>query len=143
MILLWQYQKTRYRKETLSIFNSYNQNLQFTHALEHNSRISFLDVVLLIRNGNYIRIEWLRKLMSSDRWSKPFVTCHTNWSGGCIYPSGIKTEINRKGNANFTEKWLTCFVHESVYNIKSNRKAKEKKQRGFKIFFDALYWRYK
>ena len=41
-------------KHILDIFNSYHNGLQFTHELETNSSINFLDVKLLDISINYL-----------------------------------------------------------------------------------------
>ena len=45
----------------LRVFSSYNEHLQFTHKIEENSRINFLDVTLIKDNNSLI----------TDRYQKP------------------------------------------------------------------------
>ena len=40
----------------LNVFNSYDVRLQFTHEIESNNRISFLDI-LIIRNNDYLETD--------------------------------------------------------------------------------------
>lgn len=60
--------------ETLNLFNSYNPNLQFTVEIEINNTISFLDILLKRDSNNIIKIEWFRKISSSNR----FLNFHGN-----------------------------------------------------------------
>ena len=47
-------------------FNNYDPNLEFTHELENNSQINFLDVSL-IRKNNSIITNWYQKSIASGR----------------------------------------------------------------------------
>ena len=51
----------------LAIFNSYEQRLQFTHEIEIDNKISFLDV-LLIKNNDTIETNWYTKPTFSGRF---------------------------------------------------------------------------
>ena len=50
----------------LEVFNNYNNHLKFTHELEDNNIINFLDVSL-IRDNNKIITNWYQKPMCSGR----------------------------------------------------------------------------
>ena len=52
---------------TLGIFNSYNPRLQFTHEIESNNNINFLDLTV-IRNNNSLMHNWFRKPSNSNRF---------------------------------------------------------------------------
>lgn len=52
--------------ETLSVFNSYHERLQFTYEIENNNRISFLDL-WLIRENDKIITDWFQKPTFSGR----------------------------------------------------------------------------
>ena len=60
--------------ETLNIFNSYHQKLQFTIETEINNTISFLDIALT-REDNQITTNWYRKPTWSGRFIN-FFSCH-------------------------------------------------------------------
>ena len=51
----------------LEIFNSYEQRLQFTHDVEIDNEISFLDV-LLLKNNDTIETNWYTKSTLSGRF---------------------------------------------------------------------------
>ena len=51
----------------LDTFNSYHSRLQFTHELETDNSINFLDVKL-IRHNNKLSYNWYRKPSSSGRY---------------------------------------------------------------------------
>lgn len=50
----------------LNIFNDYVENLKFTHELEEDGSINFLDMSIIRDNGKLIT-NWYRKSSSSDR----------------------------------------------------------------------------
>ena len=50
----------------LDIFNSYHERLNFTHELETNNSINFLDITI-IREKNNLMYNWYRKPTSSNR----------------------------------------------------------------------------
>ena len=58
--------KKEFVQHTLDIFNSYNSHLQFTHELEANNSINFLDLTLIKNNGRIIT-NWFQKKTSSGR----------------------------------------------------------------------------
>ena len=49
---------------TINTFNSYHQNLQFTHELQKNNSINFLDMTLIC-NDNHIITNWFQKPTAS------------------------------------------------------------------------------
>lgn len=51
----------------LEVFNSYNNRLQFTHELEINQGLSFLDLYIIRHNGK-LRTNWYQKSTSSGRF---------------------------------------------------------------------------
>jgi len=53
--------------EIKSIFNDYHQRLTFTHEMESDSCISFLDMTV-IRSDGRLLINWYRKPTCSDRY---------------------------------------------------------------------------
>ncbi|XP_062704429.1 uncharacterized protein LOC134286773 [Aedes albopictus] len=54
--------------EVLNVFNSYNPNIQFTHEVEQNGRLPFLDMVLVRLPDQSIKTEWYCKPMASGRF---------------------------------------------------------------------------
>lgn len=52
----------------LEHFNSYNTRLKFTHELENNNTISFLDILLINNNNGKIAYKWYKKPTSSGRY---------------------------------------------------------------------------
>ena len=67
--------KNEFVQHTLDIFNSYNSHLQFTHELESNNSINFLDLTLIKNNGRIIT-NWFQKKTSSGR----ILSFHSNHS---------------------------------------------------------------
>ena len=68
----------------LNTFNSYHSRLQFTHELETDNSINFLDVKL-IRHNNKLSYNWYRKPSSSGRYLN-FNSGHTKHQKiGMIY----------------------------------------------------------
>ncbi|XP_055546043.1 uncharacterized protein LOC129730608 [Wyeomyia smithii] len=59
----------------LNIFNSFNNNIQFTIELEKDRKIPFLDMVLIRQTDQTIRTEWYSKPMASGRLLD-FHSCH-------------------------------------------------------------------
>ena len=55
----------------LNIFNSQDNNLQFTFKVQHNNQINFLDLSLIIKE-NKIIFNWFQKPTSSNRSIKYF-----------------------------------------------------------------------
>ena len=60
---------------TLDIFNSYNPHLQFTHEVEVNNSLNFLDLTLIKNNGRIIT-NWFQKKTCSGR----ILNFHSNHS---------------------------------------------------------------
>ena len=58
--------KKEFVQHTLDIFNSYNSHLQFTHKLEANNSINFLDLTLIKIDGRIIT-NWFQKKTSFGR----------------------------------------------------------------------------
>ena len=58
--------KKEHIDSVIKVFNSYDQNLKFTHELEVDNRINFLDLSL-IRNNRKIITNWFQKPTSSGR----------------------------------------------------------------------------
>ncbi|XP_055527099.1 uncharacterized protein LOC129719727 [Wyeomyia smithii] len=61
--------------DVLNIFNSFNNNIQFTIELEKDRKIPFLDMVLIRQTDQTIRTEWYSKPMASGRLLD-FHSCH-------------------------------------------------------------------
>lgn len=55
-------------QNVISTFNSYSPHLQFTHELEHNNRLPFLDMTLIRLPDQSIRTEWYIKPIASGRF---------------------------------------------------------------------------
>ena len=55
----------------INTFNSYHQNLQFTHELQRNNSIKFLDMTL-ISSDNHIITNWFQKPTASGRFINYF-----------------------------------------------------------------------
>ena len=55
----------------INTFNSYHQNLQFTHELQKNNLINFLDMTL-ISSDNHIITNWFQKPTASGRFINYF-----------------------------------------------------------------------
>jgi len=52
----------------LMTFNGYHPRLRFTHELENNNRINFLNVAVIRDGGNNIITDWFRKPTFSGRY---------------------------------------------------------------------------
>lgn len=52
----------------ISVFNSYHNELQFTHEIQNNNQINFLDVTLNLINNRIIS-NWFQKPTASNRQS--------------------------------------------------------------------------
>ena len=52
---------------TVSLFNSFDNNLQFTVEKSMNNKISFLDICIMNENNNFLAINWYRKPTFSGR----------------------------------------------------------------------------
>ncbi|XP_055522434.1 uncharacterized protein LOC129716622 [Wyeomyia smithii] len=61
--------------DVLNIFNSFNNNIQFTIELAKDRKIPFLDMVLIRQTDQTIRTEWYSKPMASGRLLD-FHSCH-------------------------------------------------------------------
>ena len=48
------------------VFNEYDSNIKFTHQMELNEKINFLDVTIS-RTNNVISTNWYQKSIASDR----------------------------------------------------------------------------
>ncbi|XP_071582050.1 uncharacterized protein [Temnothorax nylanderi] len=57
--------------DVLTVFNNYHPRLKFTHEIEVDGAIPFLDT-LIIRNGNRLLINWHRKPTFSGRYVNYF-----------------------------------------------------------------------
>ena len=64
----------------LNVFNSINPRIQFTHEIENNNSLSFLDI---IRDNNRLITNWHRKPTFSGRFLN-FKSQHS-----LIYEKGI------------------------------------------------------
>ena len=58
---------------TLNIFNSLNEKIKFTHEVEINNKISFLDLQLIHNNDGSISFNWFRK----STWSGRYINYHS------------------------------------------------------------------
>lgn len=58
--------KREHLPHVLEVFNNYDPHLQFTHEIENNGRINFLDLTL-IRQENQIKTNWFQKPTTSGR----------------------------------------------------------------------------
>ena len=57
---------------TVNIFNSYDQNLQFTDELPLNNSISLLDIKIIVNKQRYIITDWYHKQTFSGRYLNYF-----------------------------------------------------------------------
>ena len=70
---------------TVNIFNSYDQNLQFTIELPLNNSISFLDIKLIVNEQRYIVTNWYQKKILSSNISEIY--------GPIILPNELDPEL--------------------------------------------------
>jgi len=54
--------------EIISVFNSYNERLQFTYELENNNSINFLDLKFIKQTDGNLKIDWYTKPTFSGRF---------------------------------------------------------------------------
>ena len=54
-------------QETLHIFNSIHQKIQFTHEIERNNQLPFLDVLIIHDPNGSLQFDWYTKPTSSGR----------------------------------------------------------------------------
>ncbi|XP_062714409.1 uncharacterized protein LOC134291108 [Aedes albopictus] len=54
--------------EDVEIFNQQNEHIQFTVEREENSRLPFLDMLLVRQENHTIKTEWYRKAIASGRF---------------------------------------------------------------------------
>ncbi|XP_065083289.1 uncharacterized protein LOC135705469 [Ochlerotatus camptorhynchus] len=52
----------------LNVFNSYDVHIQFTHELEVNNKLPFLDMLLVRQDNQRIKTEWYMKPIASGRF---------------------------------------------------------------------------
>lgn len=55
-------------ENVIAVFNSYSSHLQFTHELEHDNRLSFLDMTVIRMPDQSMRTEWYQKPIASGRF---------------------------------------------------------------------------
>ncbi|XP_076298582.1 uncharacterized protein LOC143217825 [Lasioglossum baleicum] len=65
--------KPQQLQTVLDTFNSFHDRIQFTHEIENDSCLSFLDVSVL-RDGNKLRTNWFHK----TSWSGRYVNFHSH-----------------------------------------------------------------
>src|SRR5580765_2768939 len=70
--------------EILTIFNNYHERLKFTHEMESNSCINFLNTTV-IRNNLKLRTNWYRKPTNSDRYINFYSNHPFNYKINTIY----------------------------------------------------------
>ena len=58
--------KKEHIDHVINTFNSYHNSLQFTHELENNNSINFLNLTI-IKKSKSIITNWFQKLTSSGR----------------------------------------------------------------------------
>ena len=90
---------------TVNIFNSYDQNLQFTIELPLNNSISFLDIKLIVNEQRYIVTNWYQKKTFSGRYLNYF-SHHTQCNKIAIIYSLVDRAI-KLSHCSFHKKNLT------------------------------------
>lgn len=70
--------------EMLSAFNSYHHRLRFTHEIEFNASINFLDISVIRHNGKLIT-NWYRKNTCSGRYINFFSNHPMKYKINTIY----------------------------------------------------------
>ena len=97
--------KTGSAENVLSILNSFHPKIEFTYETEVNSKLAFLDVLLLREDQNIITTVY-RKLANSDIYLNWNSFCPQTWKGGtlrslvqrahliCSIEDLLKTELN-------------------------------------------------
>ena len=80
--------KTGSAEYLLSILNSFHPNIKFTYETEVNSKLAFLDV-LLLREGQNIITTIYRKVINSDIYVNWNSFCPQSWTR-CILKSMIQ-----------------------------------------------------
>ena len=70
----------------LQTFNSYNEHLKFTHEIEENNSIHFLDITL-IRNNNRIMTNWYQKPIASQTLKLQVQPLHSTKKKYCLESS--------------------------------------------------------
>ncbi|XP_058817322.1 uncharacterized protein LOC131680624 [Topomyia yanbarensis] len=70
-------------QQTLHIFNSYNENIQFTIELESDSKLPFLDTLLIRNKDQTISTQWYSKPIASGR----LINYHS------FHPTSIKINV--------------------------------------------------
>lgn len=88
---------------SLEIFNSLNQNIQFTMEEENNNSVPFLDT-LLIRSNNKIILDWYQKPTASGRFLNYFSNHPTNQKYNTII--AMKNRIVHISDETFLHKNL-------------------------------------
>lgn len=68
----------------LDAFNNYHEKLKFTHDMEKNNRLSFLDLEIIVHNGRII-IDWFHKKTDSGRTLSFFSNHPIQHKIGTIY----------------------------------------------------------
>ena len=76
---------TEYIQEIKNIFNNYNQYLQFTTEMEKDSRLSFLETIVIRTDNNRIITNWYRKPTYSGRYLNYFLHQPLNQKISIIY----------------------------------------------------------
>ena len=49
------YIKPEFITDIINVLNGFHENIKFTYEVEHNGKISFLEVVLVRSNGKFIK----------------------------------------------------------------------------------------
>ncbi|XP_065094258.1 uncharacterized protein LOC135714816 [Ochlerotatus camptorhynchus] len=87
----------------LDVFNSYDVHIQFTHELEVNNKLPFLDMLLVRQDNQRIKTEWYMKPIASGRFLD-FLSYH---------PMSMKLNVAK----NFISR---------VYRLSTNQSDEEK-----------------
>ena len=49
------YIKPQFITDIINVLNGFHENIKFTYEVEHNGKISFLEVVLVRSNGKFVK----------------------------------------------------------------------------------------
>ena len=121
-------------QEMLDVFNSYHPRIQFTHELETNRALNFLELSL-IRHGNQLITNWYKKPTSSGK----ILNFHSNHLDshkvGMVYnlvDKAIKLSHNDFHSENlkivkqiltnndYPEKFIKYYMKKRIHHLKYN-----------------------
>ena len=115
------------------IFNSYHPRLKFTHEIESNNSINFLDLTI-IRNNQKIITNWYKKKSSSNRTLNYFSNHPLQLKINIIYNlvdraiglsdkrfhhNNLKIIKNILNENNYPKDFMTKFINKRLYKFKN------------------------